>query len=184
MMRQVKTAALLLLIYSPLQAQGVEVVERITATNQVVIVEGNELGSTEIEWFTSEYTTAQVLVSAEGGPEKLFAQGRQGVKQAPWIRAGRAYRFQLYADVHQAELLAQTWVVGVDRFGGGTIWAAPDEVAVPRQGVGSSWISWKTNDLPDGAQVWGEQERPARGADGERSRGLGGSAMDHQQRLL
>ena len=42
--------------------------------------------------------------------EQLFAQGAQGSQDAPWISAGAAYEFRLYAGTERETLLASVAV--------------------------------------------------------------------------
>ena len=58
---------------------------------------GSGKGATLIAWITPNGTTGQVWVTINGAPETIFAQGSSGAQYAPWIEAGGAYEFRLYA---------------------------------------------------------------------------------------
>jgi hypothetical protein len=83
----------------------------ITASpNPVTLGEGP--GTTTITWNTGDGTTGQVYVSEEGAPEAIFAEGSTGSAPAPWIGAGKTFKFRLYAGTEHAKALAETQVAG------------------------------------------------------------------------
>ncbi len=49
-----------------------------------------------IGWATGDQSVGEVYVSINGGAEKLFARGRSGSQEAPWLVKGNAYVFRLY----------------------------------------------------------------------------------------
>jgi hypothetical protein len=69
-------------------------------------------GTTQISWNTGDGSPGQVYVARDGKPEQLFSQGAKGSQEAPWIRAGLAYEFRLYAGKEHAQLLASVAVRG------------------------------------------------------------------------
>ncbi|MFL5241594.1 MAG: hypothetical protein ACJ8FY_05755 [Gemmataceae bacterium] len=71
---------------------------------------GTGKGTTKITWRTGNGSVGQVYVSADGKPEKLFATGSEGSKEAPWIRAGVNHEFRLYAGQEHKEMLASVSV--------------------------------------------------------------------------
>jgi hypothetical protein len=64
------------------------------------------LGATKIGWSTGDGSWAQVYVSVDGGPEKLFASGAEDFAEAPWIKNGRTYEFRLYSGTEHTRCLA------------------------------------------------------------------------------
>jgi len=68
---------------------------------------GDPKGNTTITWDTGSDAVGDVYVLS-GGIEKLFASGRQGSQDAPWIQAGST-EFRLYAQADH-KLLAQLTV--------------------------------------------------------------------------
>lgn len=78
--------------------------------NPVVVETG--LGTTKLTWCVEGTADAEVYVSGDSGPEKLFARGTRGSGEAPWIRSGARYEFRLYADRAHQILLASTLVTG------------------------------------------------------------------------
>ena len=62
-------------------------------------------GTTRIAWETRDNQITQVYVSVDGTSEKLFASGRSGSQDAPWIAAGSNYEFRLYAGTEHSQLL-------------------------------------------------------------------------------
>ena len=73
---------------------------------------GTKLETTTISWNAEGYDSAEVFVSDNGTPEKLFASGPSGTKTAPWIAVGFRYDFRLYATSARKELLATVTVTG------------------------------------------------------------------------
>ena len=83
----------------------------ITASpNPVTIGEGP--GTTTITWNTGDGGAAQVYISEDGGPERLFAEGSKGSGPAAWIQAGKTFEFRLYAGFEHTKVLAKTQVTG------------------------------------------------------------------------
>jgi hypothetical protein len=83
----------------------------ITASpNPVTLGEGP--GTTTITWNTGDGTMGQVYVSEEGAPEAIFAEGSTGSAPAPWIVAGKTFKFRLYAGTEHAKALAEIQVTG------------------------------------------------------------------------
>jgi hypothetical protein len=68
---------------------------------------GNPKGTTTITWDTGSDAVGDVFV-VNAGIEKLFASGRQGSQDAPWIQAGST-EFRLYTQADH-KLLAQLTV--------------------------------------------------------------------------
>jgi hypothetical protein len=81
----------------------------ITATPNPVPA-GRDKGTSKIAWTTGNGSVGQVYVSEDGKPEKLFAAGSDGSKDAPWIRAGVTHEFRLYAGKEHKEVLASVSV--------------------------------------------------------------------------
>ena len=50
-----------------------------------------------LEWNVGSAPSGRLLVSKNGGPATLFAEGSQGTGSAPWIVSGNRYAFRLYA---------------------------------------------------------------------------------------
>ena len=73
------------------------------------------VGSTKISWNASCGSTAQVWISENGLPEKLFAQDLSGTQNAPWISAGSQYDFCLYAGTQHSDQLDCVHVVGKEK---------------------------------------------------------------------
>ena len=71
---------------------------------------GNGLGRTRISWTTLTSDDAEVCVSRNGGPEKLFARGPNGSIEVSWITTGSSYEFRLYSRDASRRLLAKTSV--------------------------------------------------------------------------
>ncbi len=68
---------------------------------------GDPKGTTTITWDTGSDAVGDVYVISAGN-EKLFASGRQGSQDAPWIQAGST-EFRLYTQADH-KLLAQLTV--------------------------------------------------------------------------
>lgn len=83
----------------------------ITASPNPVPV-GQGTGTTTVTWNTGDGSAGQVYVSKDGGAETLFASAGQGSAAAPWIEAGKAYDFRLYAGTEHTKGLAKTRVTG------------------------------------------------------------------------
>jgi hypothetical protein len=122
----------------------------ITANPGYVLAPAGGLASTTISWSTSDGSGAQVRVSPDGSPEKLFASGPSGSQGASWIQAGSSYTFTLWGGAGYATDLGQTVVTGVQA---GTVTASPSSLTLPASGPGSTAISWWTADGSP-AQVW------------------------------
>ena len=71
---------------------------------------GAGLGRTRISWTTLAGDDAEVCVSQDGGPERLFARGAAGSVEAGWITTGSSYEFRLYSRDASRRLLAKTIV--------------------------------------------------------------------------
>jgi hypothetical protein len=71
---------------------------------------GAGLGRTRISWTTLAGDDAEVCVSQDGGPERLFARGAAGSIEAGWILTGSSYEFRLYSRDASRRLLAKTIV--------------------------------------------------------------------------
>jgi hypothetical protein len=84
----------------------------ITATPNPVQPGSDKFGTTTVAWDTGDGRPGDVYVSANDGPEKLFAgQTAQGSQEANWIGRG-GYYFRLYAGQEHKTLLASvkvTW---------------------------------------------------------------------------
>jgi hypothetical protein len=67
-------------------------------------------GRTKISWAILAGGDAEVYVSHNGGPEKLFARGASGTVEVNWIVTGSSYDFRLYSTDAPRRLLANTVV--------------------------------------------------------------------------
>lgn len=76
------------------------------------------VGTTTIQWATSNRKTAQVWVSMDGQPETLFGQAAEASQAATWIQPGHVYVFRLYASTSHSVLLDSV-----------TVWGEPDYAA-------------------------------------------------------
>ena len=98
---------------APTKTAGLTAVERtdtISAEPNPVPA-GPGLGRTKISWATLTGAEAEVYVSQDGGPERLFATGGSGSREAGWITTGSSYEFRLYSrDGAERRLLAKTVV--------------------------------------------------------------------------
>jgi hypothetical protein len=65
----------------------------------------NTAGVVTINWNTTIYSTSQVWVSVNGQGEVLFAQGKSGYSNAPWIVCPNTYTFNLYAETSHSTKL-------------------------------------------------------------------------------
>lgn len=54
----------------------------------------------------------EVYVSADGGPEELFARGEGGAQEAPWLATGKSYEFRLYMTTPARRLIDKLTVGG------------------------------------------------------------------------
>jgi hypothetical protein len=70
------------------------------------------IGSTQICWDTSNISNAEVWLSMDGLPEKLFTRSPDGCATADWIQVGHSYSFNLYAGTSHSNLLASVTVTG------------------------------------------------------------------------
>jgi hypothetical protein len=71
---------------------------------------GSGSGTTKIDWNTGDGSTGQVYVSRDGAPEKLYAEGKKGSKEATWIQGGATYNFRLYTGKEHAKMIATVTV--------------------------------------------------------------------------
>ena len=69
------------------------------------------MGATIVSW-SCRHADAAVYVAADGGGEKLFAQGSADSVEAPWIQAASTYEFRLYSNTTRKQLLARVIVTG------------------------------------------------------------------------
>jgi hypothetical protein len=69
----------------------------LTAEPNPVPVSGTELGASMISWNVDDPAGAELYVSTDGGPERLFAAGNSGSQVARWICPDSTYVFHLYA---------------------------------------------------------------------------------------
>ena len=67
-------------------------------------------GRTKISWAILAGGDADVYLSYDGGPEKLFARGPSGTVEVNWIVSGHSYDFRLYSTDTPHRLLANTVV--------------------------------------------------------------------------
>jgi hypothetical protein len=63
----------------------------ITASPNYVLAPAGGLAPTTVSWSTSDGSTTEVKLVADGAPAKLFAQGPSGSATAPWIQSGSTY---------------------------------------------------------------------------------------------
>jgi hypothetical protein len=92
--------------YDPADWSGVPMIQ---ATPNPVPA-GPERGTTTITWNTGDGSKAQVWMSRNGKPEKLFAGlSPKGSQEAAWIVDG-VYEFRLYAGKERKKLLARVKV--------------------------------------------------------------------------
>jgi hypothetical protein len=92
------------------------------------------------------------------GSERLFAEGAQGVEDAPWIAKDTKYEFRLYTDTKHKTLLAAVTVLsdrnalrtaqlqGEVQSDGPFIAATPNPVPVHGKSVGTTKVAWSTGD--------------------------------------
>jgi hypothetical protein len=117
----------------------------------VPVPEG-ELGTTTITWSTSGCSDAEVYVSVDGGAEVLFARSTADTATAPWIQAGSAYEFRLYAETTHTTLLASSTAIGCAP-NSGAIWANPKQLYINQGQLGTTYITWGVNGW-DEAQLY------------------------------
>jgi len=67
-------------------------------------------GRTVISWNMPGHAEAEVWVSQDGGPERLFVRGASGSQEAPWIARGSTYEFRLYAMLPKRRLIGELTV--------------------------------------------------------------------------
>jgi len=97
-------------------------------------------GQTTIAWNTGDGSAAQVYLSQDGGPDTLFAAGSDGSASAPWIQAGSAYVFKLFAGTDHTTLLRSVTVREELN-----LTASPNPVPFIN-GLGSTTLIWDTGD--------------------------------------
>lgn len=102
-------AALLLGGCTIVQALGARNSMGLSARPNPVRVAPGVAGTTTISWNVGGGWGEVWVVLEEGGPEILFAGGRSGSQDAPWIFAPGSYEFRLYTP--QRERLLATIVV-------------------------------------------------------------------------
>lgn len=107
---------------------------------------GPGLGTSTATWDTGDGSVGQVWVSMDYGAEALFAQSDAGTADAPWIQAGRLYRFTLYAGTAHATALGSVNVTRIPI--GPGLAAAPNPTPNNR-----TTITWNTGDGSWG-EVW------------------------------
>jgi hypothetical protein len=110
------------------------------------------LGNARISWATGDQTIGDIYVSKNGGAEKLFARGRSGSQEVPWLVGGNAYVFRLYRQ-GRTKLLASVTVrphgtpsptsKGRPTARAPRLNARPNPVPVDK-GTGTTQISWTT----------------------------------------
>jgi len=96
----------------PAGAKGSELLQgtiTIAAEPARLALDPDVLGTTTIEWLTYNQD-AEVWVSMDGDPEKLFARAPAGTKVASFIQLGHYYLFRLYEGIEHSTLLAWTSV--------------------------------------------------------------------------
>lgn len=69
-------------------------------------------GTAALSWATQGFSTSEVWMSRDGGPEQLFARAASGSQSAPWIEPGHDYRFDLYAGTSHSQLLDSVRIYG------------------------------------------------------------------------
>lgn len=90
---------------------------------------GNPKGRTTISWDTGSDAVGEVYV-VNAGTEKLFASGRQGSQDAPWIQAG-PNEFRLYDQADHKLLARLTVTMIVPDSSGNKTSAAPSSSRTP-----------------------------------------------------
>jgi len=84
----------------------------ITSTPFVVRAPYGGTGTAVLKWATQGFSTSEVWLSTDGGPEQLFARAVSGSQSAPWIKPGHDYRFNVYAGTSHSQLLDSVRVYG------------------------------------------------------------------------
>ena len=84
----------------------------ITSTPFVVRAPYESANTAVLRWATQGFSTSEVWMSMDGGPEQLFARAASGSQSAPWIQSGHDYRFNLYAGTSRSQLLDSVRVYG------------------------------------------------------------------------
>lgn len=86
----------------------------LSASPSIVRILPGALGSSRI-CFTTSAAWGDVVVSPDGGPEKLFLGGPSGsCDSATWIQIGHTYAFRLYDPTNRAVPIASATVIGVE----------------------------------------------------------------------
>jgi hypothetical protein len=84
----------------------------ITSTPFVVRAPYGGTGTAALKWATQGFSTSEVWLSTDGGPEQLFARAVSGSQSAPWIQPGHDYRFNVYAGTSHSQMLDSVRVYG------------------------------------------------------------------------
>jgi hypothetical protein len=84
----------------------------ITSTPFVVRAPYESSNPAVLHWATQGFSTSEIWMSVDGGPEQLFVRAVSGSQSAPWIQAGHDYRFKLYAGTSHSQLLDSVRVYG------------------------------------------------------------------------
>ncbi len=108
----------------------------LTADRTRLTVPPDKPGSITLNW-SATTSDAQVWVSHNGGPQKLYAQGPAGSGRIDWISRGTTV-FTLWSGTAQEHLLA-TLVVTADS---GASASADTPVVVDPDGAGSATVRW------------------------------------------
>jgi hypothetical protein len=97
---------------NPIQTASLSATERTAriAADPNPVPPGPGNGQTKISWTTLAGRNAEVYLSHNGGPEKLFARGPSGTVEVNWIVSGNSYDFRLYSADTPRRLLANTVV--------------------------------------------------------------------------
>jgi hypothetical protein len=153
---------------------------------------GKGLGKTTLSWNIKGNKNADLYVSVDGGPERLFAKGGiKGKTTVPWISNDTRYTFSVYATKEHQTPLASVKVEREKSPGAvsaaparltGTITATPNPVP-PGKGLGTTKLVWKTTSPT--AAVFVVQDKGAEKLFSEGAKGvqnvpwiLGGSTYD------
>jgi hypothetical protein len=73
----------------------------------IEFVSSSTLGRTTLSWNMPGHPEAEVWVSQNGGPEKLFVRGTSGSTKVPWIARGSTYEFKMYAKLPERKLIGR-----------------------------------------------------------------------------
>lgn len=116
-------------------------------------------GGTTISW-NAGLNVGQVYVWQPGGGEVLFAEGRNGSVEVPWLQNGWQYEFRLYQGGNRGEWLATMALTGnpsrAQRVPGGE--PRPGLSAnVSAEDGGSISIAWDTGSGELGQVYWAEE---------------------------